>query len=122
MKPIELILQSNLTTGTLYGKAHQGGKKLDKHSTILSARQTTERAEAEKRGSRGTCLQSKCAANSGGNRDGVDSELELKEAGDSGVHVASPPHRTHDARKVVVHEQDVGGVLGNRGPCLRKET
>ena len=32
----------------------------------------------------------------------VDGELELKELGDAVVHVATPHHRLHDAREIII--------------------
>eukprot|EP01136_Pigoraptor_vietnamica_P010646 Opistho-1_new@48532 len=47
----------------------------------------------------------------------VDGELELQELGDRVVHVAAPLDGRDDRVEVVVHEDDVGRVLGHR--CAR---
>jgi len=48
-----------------------------------------------------------------GDGDGnhVDGELELEELCDAVVHVATPHHRFHDTREVVVRQNDVRRLL-----------
>jgi len=43
--------------------------------------------------------------------DDVDGQLELEELCDAVVHVATPHHRFHDTREVVVRENDVRRLL-----------
>ena len=42
----------------------------------------------------------------------VDSELELEELGDAVIDVAAPHDRLHNAREVVISQNDVRGFLG----------
>jgi len=50
--------------------------------------------------------------------DNVDGQLKLEELGDTVVHVPTPDHRLHDARKVVVEQYDVRRFLRNVRPAL----
>jgi len=59
------------------------------------------------------------ASSKKGDNDGddVDGQLELEELGDAVVHVATPHHRFHDTRKVVVRQNDVRRLLRHVRPC-----
>jgi len=51
------------------------------------------------------------------NCNSIDSELELKEFSDAVVDVAAPHHRLHNAREIVVCQNDVRRFLCNISTC-----
>jgi len=65
-------------------------------------------------------VKGRLRAQEGGRKGGdqghnVDSELELEELADIVEHAAAPHHRFDDGAEVVVHDDDVRGLLGHIG-------
>ena len=58
-----------------------------------------------------TCLD--CAGPKEGDNDGddVDSELELQELSNAVVDITTPHHRLHNAREVVISQDDIRRLL-----------
>ena len=61
------------------------------------------------------CCESSDERDDDGRHVGVD--LELKELSHSVVHATAPHDSVDDRREIVIHQDDVGCLLGHLGPC-----